>query len=62
MSTYLLAFAIGEFGFEETVTKTGIPVRAFATRPHVSARPPYKKYFKNIILLYRPRTQNMQHP
>ncbi len=35
MSTYLLAFAYGEMGYKEAVTKRGIVVRAYATPDNV---------------------------
>lgn len=35
MSTYLLAFAYGEMGYKEAVTKDGVQVRAYATQDNV---------------------------
>ena len=36
MSTYLLAFAIGDMGFKESKTKNGVAVRAYATPANIA--------------------------
>ena len=46
MSTYLLAFCIGEFDFVEKMTKNGVKVRVYT--------PPGKREVKRITLILTP--------